>query len=170
MDKSRLLVLLNRLKAEARPDWLTDSQAAALAEIERLWRFPERVNLYGRPGAGKTLLGWTVARAMAAGFYASPRVYIAQAAQRQAERVVIDNAPDDVAAMRRLLTALQLNNARTALLITTQANRLGLPSVVLKSPTAQDVDIVYRNLSLLDHYAISPKYATNLWIVVGEAL
>ncbi len=167
MEKSRMLILLNRLKAEARPDWLTDSQNAALAKIERLWRFPERANLYGPPGSGKTLLGWTVARALGASFYSSPRVYYAQSPQGQA-RVVIDNAPDDVLALRRLLAELQLNDTRSALVITSQLNRLGLPTVTLPAPTRQDVDVVYRNLSLLDFYALNPTHVANLWVVITE--
>lgn len=168
VEKSRLLVLLNRLKAEARVEWLTDSQLTAWAEIQLLWRFPERVNLYGPPGAGKTFLAWAVARATDAYYCASPRVYTSQA--KKADRVVIDNVSDDVGTVRHLLAALQLNNTRTALLITAHVNRLGLAAVALPLPTARDIDVVYRNLSLLDHYAIVPKHAANLWEVVAEAL
>ncbi|MBN2393037.1 MAG: AAA family ATPase [Anaerolineae bacterium] len=166
---SRLLVLLNRLKAEARHDWLTESQAATLSEIERLWRFPERINLYGPPGAGKTFLAWSVARALNAVYYPSARVYHIASVRDQA-RVVIDNAPDDVVALRRLLAALQLNKARTALMITAQPGRLGLPAVGLPVPTPQDVDTIYRNLSLLDYYALNPAYDANLWVVVMQVL
>lgn len=170
LRKSRMLVLLNRLKAEARADWLTDSQATALAEIQRQWRFPERLNLYGPPGSGKTLLAWTVARASGTCFYPSPRAYMRQARQLQERSAIIDNAPDDVLALRHFLAALQLDNMRTALLITTQPNRLGLPLVPLPAPTRGDVDLVFRNLSLVDHYAVTPVYASNLWDVVAEVL
>jgi len=166
---SRLLVMLNRLKAEVRPDWLTSSQSMALAEIDRLWRFPERVNLCGPPGTGKTLLGWAVARALGAVVFASPRVYNARAPHGQL-RAVIDNAPDEPIALRRMLAELQLNDTRTALLITAQPNRMGLPTVALSSPTVSDVDTVYRNLSLLDYYALTPLCAENLWDVIAQTL
>lgn len=162
-------MLLNRLKAEARRDWLTDSQAAALTEIEQLWRFPERVNLYGPPGAGKTFLAWGLARTLDAAYYPSPRIYCTAAAREQA-RVVIDNAPDDATAVRRLLAELQLNDARTALIITVLPNRLGLPTVALPQPDSQDVDIIYRNLSRLDYYSLFPHHAENLWTVIEQVL
>jgi hypothetical protein len=167
MRTSRLLVLLNRLKAEARRDWLTGSQSTALANIEQLWRFPERVNLCGAPGVGKTFLAWSVARALCATFYASPRIYQATASPGQ-ERVVIENAPDNVTDLRRLLATVQLNGVRTALFVTKHPNRLGLPTVTLPIPTTQDVDTIYRNLSLLDYYAPHPTYSNNLWAVVAQ--
>lgn len=166
---SRLLVLLNRLKAEARRDWLTDSQNTALAEIERLCRFPERINLYGSPGAGKTFLAWSAARTWNAVYYPSPRVYHMAAAQEQT-RVIVDNAPNDMTALRRLLAMFQLNGTRSALIITTQPGRLGLPAVGLSSPTPRDVDTIYRNLSLLDYYALNPVHTANLWAVVAQVL
>ncbi len=54
---NRMLSLVNRIKAEASRGFLTSNQLAALEEIERLWRFPERVNLWGPPGCGKRVLG-----------------------------------------------------------------------------------------------------------------
>ncbi len=166
---SRLLVLLNRLKAEARRDWLTDNQLIASAEIEKHWRFPERVNLYGPPGSGKTFLAWSLARASNAVFYPSPRLYHT-ATTRDVTPVVIDNAPDDAVAFRRLIGELQLNNTRTALIITKLPNRLGLPTIFLPPPNTQDVDVVYRNLSLLDYYSFTPNYAENLWVVIEQVL
>ncbi|MBN1877089.1 MAG: ATP-binding protein [Anaerolineae bacterium] len=162
-------MLLNRLKTEVCRDWLTDSQSVTLAEIERLWCFPERVNLYGPPGSGKTLLGWTVARVLHSVVYASAHSYYMQAASGQTH-VVIDNAPDDALALRRLIAELQLNDTRTVLVITTQPNHLGLPTIALPIPTHRDVDIVYRNLSLLDYYASNPLYDENLWAVIGQVL
>ena len=166
---SRLLVLLNRLKAEARPDWLTDSQRTAVDEIQRLWRFPERINLYGPRGSGKTFLAWSAARAYDASLYPSPRIYHASATPGTA-RVVIDNAPDDGTALRRLLAELQLSGTQRALIITTLPNRLGLVTVALPQPTPQDVDIVHRNLSLLDYYSLSPHYNANLWSIISQVL
>ena len=166
---SRLLILLNRLKAAAYRDWLTDSQSAAFSEIQTLWDFPERINLTGLPGAGKTFLAWTVARLLGAAYFPSPRVYHTEAVPQQV-RVVIDNTSDDAIAQRRLLAELQLNSSRSALIITTQPNRLGLPVVALARPTSQDLDIVYRNLSLLDYYSLNPHYAENLWMVVAQVL
>jgi hypothetical protein len=166
---SRLLSLLNRIKAEANRDFLTSSQLAALQEIERLWRFPERVNLWGPPGSGKTTVGWVVGRSLNANVYPSPRAF-RERSQRGERRVVVDNVPYDQTALRAVLAEMQLKNVRTALLITDQPNRLGLPAVALPLPTTGDIDVLYRNLSLMECYALSPLRHGNCWNVIYSVL
>lgn len=166
---SRMLVLLNRLKAEARPELLTSSQLAAVKDIESLWRFPERVNLWGPPGSGKTMVGWVVGRSLHATVYPSPRVF-RERSQCGEHRVVVDNVPHDQYALRAALAEMQLKNVRTALLVTKQPNRLGLPTVTLPPPTSEDIDVLYRNLSLMEYYAFSPLREGNLWSIVYSVL
>jgi len=166
---SHLLALLNRLKAEAHQRLLTDSQAAAFGRLQRLWRFPGRVNLWGPPGSGKTILGWVVARAAGASFYASPRL-LRESSRRDDSQIVVDNVPSEPIRLREVIGELQLRVTNTALLITSFPNRIGLTSVQLGTPNVTDVDIVYRNLSLLDLYSLEPFYSTNLWAVVQSVL
>jgi len=166
---SKMLVLLNRLKAEARPELLTDKQSEALREIELLWSFPERVNLCGPTGSGKTMLGWVLSRSLKAYFYPSPKAF-RENFQQDKGRVVVDNTPHDHQALRDVLADLQLRNARTVLLVTEQPNRLGLPTVTLPAPATEDIDIVYRNLSLMEYYALSPLREGDFWAVIHSVL
>jgi len=51
---SKLLYLTNRLKTQATLNMFSPSQQIAYNAIEKSWRFPERVNLCGTQGCGKT--------------------------------------------------------------------------------------------------------------------
>lgn len=166
---SRLLHLVNRIKAEARSDALTDGQRLAAAKIHRHWQLPERVNLVGPTGTGKTFLGWALARSYNASFRPSPQALLRTDVD-PAVPLIVDNAPSDTLALRRVVAELQLRGVRSALLITRDENRLGLPIVRLGLPTTQDIHIVYHNLSLLEHYALSPLVTGNLWQVIYSTL
>lgn len=50
-----MLALLNKLKTQAVPDWLTDSQQAAFDAVRDALRFPETVNLH-RPVGSRAIL------------------------------------------------------------------------------------------------------------------
>lgn len=168
---SQLLTLLNRLKAEARLDRLTDSQQAAWRFAQQKLRFPERVNLYGASGTGKTFLAWVLANEQGAALFASPAALFQSDFVNESPRlVVVDNCVIDTAELRRLLAELQMRNGRTALLITRQPNQLGLPLIHLPLPTSPDITVAYHNLSLLEHYALTPLVEGNLWQIVHSTL
>lgn len=166
---SRMLSLLNRLKAEANRNMLTKSQLDAFHEAEKLWRFPERINLWGPNGCGKTFLGWAVARSLRAAFFPSPFALRTHGFTIE-QYVVVDNVSSGQMTLREVLAELQLRNISHALLITTQPSSIGLLEISLSTPTAQDIDMVYRNLSLLERYALTPLRSGNLWEVVYSVL
>ena len=166
---SCMLVLLNRIKAEASRNFLTGGQLTTLEEIERLWRFPERVNLWGPPGCGKTMVGWVVGQSLSANVYPNPRAF-RERSQYNESSAVVDNVSYDQMALRAVLAEMQLKNIRTALLITRQPNRLGLPTVAVSLPTTEDIDVLYRNLSLMEHYALSPLRHGSFWNVIHSVL
>jgi len=164
-----MLSLLNRLKAEVNYDMLTKGQLDAFREVERLWRFPECVNLWGSKGCGKTFLGWTLARSMQATFY--PSLFALQKQARYTEqRVVVDNFPGGQIPLRWVLAELQLRNISHAVLITAQPGSLGLLEIGIPALSMQDIDVVYRNLSLLECYALTPLRNGNLWEVLHSVL
>jgi hypothetical protein len=166
---SKLLTLINGLKAQASKEMLTPSQHTALAEVEKRWKFPDRVNLCGPPGSGKTFLGWVIARQLNAQFYASPRI-LAQEQSPYPTRAVIDNAPSEEKESRRLLAELQLRQFRNTLLITTRPVSMGLPVITLPSPATADIKTVYENLSKLQF--VSPQLISegNLWGLLYSVL
>jgi hypothetical protein len=166
---SRQLSLLNRLKTQVNPDWLTFSQQACYRLIEDHWRFPERVNLCGAPGTGKTLLGWVLSYAFRADHFSTP-LALRQDSSLSSQPTIIDNVPPGDVSLRTVLAELQMRNIRTAVLITEHPNALGLPIVMLPTPTGNDIDIVYRNLSLLEYYTLTPKNSGNLWEIVDSVL
>jgi hypothetical protein len=168
---SQLLTILNSLKAESRLEWLTDSQQAVWQETLDRLRFPERVNLYGAAGTGKTFMAWALANEQNAAFFASPAA-LAQS-DLTVERsllIIVDNGISEPVELRRLLAELQMRNGRSALIITRYPNQIGLPLLHLPPPTAQDIAIVYRNLSLLEKYALSPRSEGNLWQIIHSTL
>lgn len=168
---SRLLSLLNRLKTEAREELLTGSQLTALSSLEKMWVFPERVNLWGPPGSGKTFLGWVVVkRTSPAVYHSSPQAFRQNTAVAHNALHVIDNASSEPNSLRHLLAELQLRDIRISLIITRHVNGIGLSSVHLPSPTPQDIMTVYRHLNLLDQYALAPRQDGNLWQIIHSTL
>lgn len=166
---SRLLHLHNRLKAEARPELLTNSQHAVVATIGKYWQMPERVNLVGPRGTGKTFIGWTLTRVEGAVFFASPQI-VKGVDVRGDCPLIIDNVSVEERSLRSLIAELQLLNVRKALLISADENRLGLPIVRLEYPTQDDIDVVYHNLSLLEYYALTPLVEGTLWQIIYSTL
>jgi hypothetical protein len=158
---SCLLTLLNRLKAQANPEMLTDSQVAAYEAILDHWRFPRRVNLHGPPGSGRTFLAWVIGRSQGVPLYASPTRLVS--VEKPLSCLIVDNAPSTERAVRDLLARLQLCEAHRALLVTDRCVGLGLAPVALSAPTAGDFDGVYHSLSLLGYYALEPVHQGNLW-------
>lgn len=166
---SRLLTLQNRLKVRARFDRLADHQARAFATIVDRWRYPEIVNLYGPPGAGKTFLGWALAYERDALSYAAPELF-APAALPPDRPLIIDNVDPDDRPLRRLLAAVQLTGPRPALFISRRPTPGLLPAVALSPPGPDDVTIVLHNLSELEHYSLVIPNTADLWAVIHATL
>lgn len=166
---SRLLHLINRLKAQASWTMLTPSQRLTFAELEKRWRFPDRLNLCGSQGSGKTFLGWVMARQHQAHFYASPRGLERNQPPYPTD-IIIDNAPTEEKNLRRLLSELQLRHVRRVLLITPSPIHLGLPVITLCAPTQVDIATVYENCSQVQFHCPHPLNEGNFWNVIQSVL
>ena len=167
---SELLILLNRMKVEARLSLLTDTQKLAYDEIMYLWQFPGHVNLCGTHGVGKTIIGWVIGRAQDTRFFASLRAFRENVEHPEA-KAIIDNIDHTSKSIRDTLAEAQIRSIRRTLIITTEPNRLDLPTVLLESPDQMDLDVVYHNLSLFDRYPRpDPVRTNNLWDVIRSVL
>lgn len=164
-----MLVLLNKLKTQAGSDWLTDSQQAAFDTIRGALRFPEIVNLHGPVGSGKTFLAWTLSRALEMPYFPSPAAFD-ERSERPTPYAIVDNAAAGERAVRDLLAVAQRKETHSLLFITHQPNRMSFQVVALLPPTPHDFDVVYRNLSLLEHYALPPMREGNLWDAIRAVL
>ncbi len=170
---SRLLDLINRLKAQASWTMLTASQQITFAELEKRWQFPDRLNLCGPQGSGKTFVGWAMARQHQVHFYASPRLLEHDQPPYPTD-IIIDNAPSEEKNLRRLLAELQLRQVHKVLFITSNPIHLGLPVSTLALPTKTDIATVYENCSRLQFYPSSlskgDEEKINFWDVIYSVL
>jgi len=166
---SKMLVLLNKLKAQAASDWLTDSQRSAFDAVCDALRFPETVNLHGPVGSGKTFLAWTFSRTLVMPYFPSPSAFD-ERSERPTPQAVVDNAGTGERAVRDLLAVAQRKGTHTLLFITHSPNEMGFRAIALPAPTPHDFDVVYRNLSLLEHYALPPVREGNLWDAIHAVL
>jgi len=164
-----MLVLLNQLKTQAKPNWLTDGQRAAFDAIRDALRFPETVNLYGPVGSGKTFLAWTLSRSLAMPYFPSPAAFDGRSG-RPTTQAIVDNAGAGERTVRNLLAVAQRKGTHTLLFITHRPNEMGFQAIALPAPTLHDFDVVYRNLSLLEYYALPPVREGSLWDAIRAVL
>jgi hypothetical protein len=152
---------------------LTSTQRAAFAELKKRWRYPDRLNLSGRRGSGKTFVGWVLARQSSAHFYGSVRV-LEQEQPPYPTGIIIDNAPSEANTLRRLFAELQLRQVRRVLFITQSPICVGLPVITLEPPAATDIAIIYENFSQLQFYVAHSNQENednnNFWGVVNSIL
>ncbi|MBW7959473.1 MAG: hypothetical protein H3C69_07925 [Candidatus Promineofilum sp.] len=168
---SRLLAAHNHLKAQADIDRLASHQRQAYESIINQWRFPTWLNLHGSAGAGKTYLGWVVAESQGAHHLSTPeQLGKAAATIRPGQALVIDNANSDSYVLRQLLATLDLYNIRRVLIITCVSNTNILPTVNLVTPTAEDIELVRRNLKDAGYYSRTSTQHTNLWRIIHSTL
>lgn len=166
---SRMLVLLNLLKSQANQGLLTNSQLATSQNVLQLLRFPGTLNLYGPAGSGKTFLAWVLSRSTTIGYYPSPAAFDDRAV-RPVDSAIVDNAGATARHVRDLLAISQRKGTHTLLFITHQPNEFNLPKAMLGPPTPDDFDVIYRNLSLLEHYAVGPVRQGSLWDAVRSVI
>lgn len=165
---SKLIHLTNRLKAQANQNFLTPTQQVVFNELHQAWRFPEKINLYGPAGSGKTFLGWVLARHQPARFYATPRCFFEDEPTKQP--VIIDNAPTDERQLRTILAALQLRLINRTLFITQTPIRISWPTIQLPPPTPADIETVYDHCGQVDYLTNAPRQSTNLWHIIQSVL
>lgn len=139
---NRFVDILNRVRQSADSTWLTPSQQGAWnALLERL-KFLNEVNLWGRPGTGKTFLGWILHKQRVAEYIPSFE-QIRQAGLFRT--IIIDNAGWRRREVRDIIHLARLAGYDRVILITQEPVQEQMATVELFL-NPEDVEQVIANL------------------------
>lgn len=142
--------LHNEMKRRPVEDYLTPSQREARDIICQTLRFPERVNLTGPYGSGKTYVAWAVVRATGALHVPLPEML--SELEPGHEILLIDNAPHVEPDIRRLLASANLLGASSVVLITRQPASMPMKRVQLALPSEEEVQGILETYARLGFY------------------
>lgn len=134
------LDLTNQIKTKFSAEWLTPSQKDVLDTLTKKFTAHKTINIYGRPGTGKTFLAWNLAKVMGATYALDIE------APGLGARVILDNCKHAKHQYRTMLLTMHLKGVTKLVLITDK-----------KIPD----DITSLELSLTD--ADKQKFKNNLW-------
>lgn len=160
---NRFIDILNRIRQNVSPTWLTPSQQMAYNLLHERLNFLDEINLWGRPAVGKTFIGW-VLQAQGLAAYAS---YLEEVSQEPALRrmIVLDNIGWQRAEVREALHYCRHQGYEKVVLITTAPVHDQISTVEL-TLTPDDVEKVAANLRSIGvaPYDDAPR---NLWDLVS---
>lgn len=134
--------ILNRIRQAADLSWLTPSQQEAREAILERLKFLDEVNLWGRPGTGKTFLGWILMKERLADYV--PGIQEIQRA-RALRTLVIDNAAWKRSEVRDILYRARQWGYSRVVFLTAEPLEDQVATVEL-SLTSEDKERVARNL------------------------
>jgi len=159
---NRFVDILNRIRQEANPGWLTPSQRAAYDLLRERLNFLDEVNLWGKHGVGKTFVGWMLHHQGLAIYYPLLEHVRYGSLLRTA---VVDNMGWRRAEVLEALHQCRGKGFDKIVLITTEPVQLQIATVELRL-TADDVEHAAANLRSVGvaPYGDSPD---NLWDLVS---
>jgi hypothetical protein len=162
---SEWLRLLNEMKRRSMEEYLTGTQRSARDQICDLLRFPNRINLYGKYGSGKTYVAWSVVRATGATHVTLPEKL--KTLSPKHEILLIDNAPHHEAEIRRLMASANLLEAVSVVFITREAIGMPMSRVQLTLPAPDEISFIVASYARLGFYQRHDLPATpNLWNIM----
>jgi len=164
---NRYVALLNKLRAEAKWDWLSGSQRAASEQLWDFLRSNDAVNLFGIHGSGKTFLAWVWFKEWERlgfgriAYFPFPSLI---APQERCRFAIVDNLLSQRDAVRDAVRKCRFCGYERVLLITVPAAADQLPKVRLDL-TESDMEQIAERLRRLGFppYTDQPK---NLWELV----
>ncbi len=164
---NRHVALLNRLRAEAKWDWLAESQRLASEQLAHFFRINDVANLFGAHGVGKTFLAWVWLKEWQRfgfgriAYFPSVKLIATVELHRLA---IVDNLPSHRDAIRGALRKCRLCGFDRVLLITVHAADDQIPKVRLNL-TERDIMQVTENLRRLGYPPLTDE-PRNLWELV----
>lgn len=147
---SEWMRLLNEMKCRPIDEYLTPTQRQARDRICELLRFPNRINLHGPYGSGKTYVAWAVVRATGATHVPIPENL--KELSPGHDILLIDNAPHREEDVRRLLATANLLRASSVVLITRESIGMPMHRVSLPLPTETEIEMVLKTYGRLGFY------------------
>jgi len=160
------LQLVNEIKRRSPDQLITPAQRIARDQVLNFMRFPQWINLYGKPGSGKTFIAWALARAGGAGYLSFPdqlkNITLTQ------EALLIDNAPHEEFDVRRILSSCDLLGASSVVLITRMPITMPMKRVEVPLPSSEDLALIFKSLGLLNYPCRQSTLppSPNLWDVL----
>lgn len=166
---SEWMCLLSEMKRRPMEDYLTPRQRHVRNTICTLLEFPNRINLFGPYGSGKTYVAWSLVRATGATHVPVPeRLHQLQPVH---EILVIDNVSHYEDEIRRLLATSNLLGAQSVIFITHEPTALPMHRIELPLPDTAEIEIVlqsYRRLGYYQQHDLPPK--PNFWNVLSACV
>lgn len=163
---SEWLRLLNEMKRRPVDAYLTPAQRDARDHICDLLRFPNRVNLHGPYGSGKTYVAWAVVEAIPATHVTLPSK-LDMLQPRHEQPLLIDNAPHQETEVRRLLAAANLLGAPSIVFVTREPVTMPMARLHLPLPQPDDVATILATYERLGFYQRRGLPANpNLWNIM----
>lgn len=159
------LDLVNELKRRNIEELLTPTQKEISDRICALLDFPQRLNLWGPTGCGKTFVAWAIARNTGAMYESSPERLSDETAF--AEIIIVDNAPTTENAVRAILATCNLHEARSVILVTKWPIDMPMRRVQMGLPTESELALASQNISRLGFYPQpGAQAAPDFWMLL----
>lgn len=166
---SEWLRLLNEMKRRPMDEYLTPTQRAAREEICGLLHFPNRINLCGPYGSGKTYVAWSVMRATGATHVSVPEKL--PRLEPPIEILLIDNAGHYESEVRRLMASANLLGAVSVVFITREPIGMPMRFVRLPLPEPSEVEMIltsYARFGFYQQHELPEK--PNLWNIMNACV
>ena len=162
---STWLDLVNELKRRNVDELLTPTQREISDRICSLLDFPQRLNLWGPTGCGKTFVAWAIARNTGAMYVPSPERLSDKTAF--AEIIIVDNAPTSEGAVRTILATCNLLEARSVILVTKWPIDMPMRRMQMGLPSEDELAIASKNISRLGFYPQpGAQSASDFWTLL----